>query len=201
MEYTELKVPGAWAIETRQVRDPRGVFLEQFKAEALERATGRRLDLAQANISVSRRGVLRGLHFADTPPGQAKYVVCTAGAVLDVVVDVRVGSATFGTWDAVRLDDVDRRAVFASEGLGHAFLSLSEGAVVSYLCSTGYAPGREHGVHPLDPDIGIEWPTDLAPLLSEKDAAAPSLAHAREQGLLPTMEDCRATYAALAPRP
>lgn len=200
MQFTELKVPGAWSVETRQARDPRGVFLEQYKAELLEQVTGRRLDLAQANLSVSRRGVLRGLHFADTPPGQAKYVVCVAGAVLDVVVDVRVGSATFGSWDAVGLDDVDRRAVFVSEGLGHAFMALSENAAVSYLCSTGYAPGREHGVHPLDPEIGIGWPADVPPLLSDKDAAAPTLAQARDQGLLPSIQDCLATYASLPPR-
>ena len=200
VDLTELDVPGAWEVTTRQLRDSRGVFLEQFKAATLEEATGRRLDLAQVNLSVSARGVLRGLHFADTPPGQAKYVTCVAGAVLDVVVDLRVGSAAFGTWAAVRLDDVDRRAVFVSEGLGHAFMALSETAVVSYLCSTPYAPGREHGVHPLDPAIGIGWPADVPPLLSDKDAAAPTLAEAREQGLLPLMEDCVATYAALPAR-
>lgn len=200
MELTELGVPGAWEVRPRQVRDARGVFLEQFKAARLEEATGRRLDLAQVNVSVSTRGVLRGLHFADTPPGQAKYVACVSGAVLDVVVDLRVGSDAFGTWAAVRLDDVERRAVFVPEGLGHAFMALSETAVVSYLCSTPYAPGREHGVHPLDPALGLPWPADLPPLLSDKDAAAPTLAQAREQGLLPRLEDCEATYAGLPPR-
>lgn len=201
MEYTQLAVPGAWSIEPRQLRDPRGSFMESFKAELLELATGRRLDLVQANLSVSARGVLRGIHFADTPPGQAKYVTCVAGAVLDVVVDLRVGSDTFGTCAAVQLDDVDRRAVFVSEGIGHGFLALSEQAVVTYLCSTGFAPGREHGVHPLDPELGIAWPKDVAPLLSDKDAAAPTLAQAREQGLLPRMVDCLARYAAQPPRP
>ena len=107
-------------------------------------AVGHRLDLQQANCSVSAAGVLRGIHFADVPPGQAKYVTCVKGAVLDVAIDVRVGSPTFGTWDAVLLDDVDRRAVYLSEGLGHAFLSLEDDSTVLYLCSTGYSPGREH---------------------------------------------------------
>src|SRR5690606_22970512 len=115
--------------------DDRGVFLEWFKDGAFQEATGRSLDLQQANLSVSAAGVLRGVHFADVPPSQAKYVTCPRGAVLDVVVDIRTGSPTFGQWDAVLLDDVDRRAIFLSEGLGHAFCSLEDGSVVTYLCS------------------------------------------------------------------
>jgi dTDP-4-dehydrorhamnose 3,5-epimerase len=201
MEYRELAVPGAFEIKPRQFGDPRGVFLEAFKADAFAEAVGHSFDLAQANCSVSAAGVLRGIHFADVPPSQAKYVMCAKGAVLDVIVDIRVGSPTFGTWDAVLLDDVDRRAVYLSEGLGHAFMSLEDGSTVLYLCSSGYAPGREHGIHPLDPELGIEWPTTardgspLAPLLSEKDEAAPTLAEARAQNLLPTQEQVDAYLA------
>lgn len=193
MQYRELSVPGAWEITPRQFPDPRGVFLEWFKAEAFEEHVGHPLDLRQANCSVSAAGVLRGVHFADVPPGQAKYVTCAKGAVLDVVVDIRVGSPTFGAWDSVLLDDVDRRGIYLAEGLGHAFLSLEDGSTVMYLCSTGYAPGREHGIHPLDPEIGIDWPTvarDGSPLsvqLSEKDAVAPTLSEARDAELLPTL--------------
>jgi len=142
--------------------------------------------------------VLRGIHFADVPPGQAKYVTCPKGAVLDVVVDIRVGSPTFGVWDTVLLDDVDRRAIYLGEGLGHAFFSLEDDSTVMYLCSTGYSPGREHGVHPLDPAIGIEWPTTdrqgrpVAPQLSAKDTAAPTLAEAEAQGLLPRYDEVTA---------
>jgi len=197
MEYRELAVSGAWEITPRQFRDDRGVFLEWFKAPAFEEAVGHPLDLRQANMSVSAAGVLRGIHFADVPPGQAKYVTCVKGAVLDVVVDIRVGSPTFGAWDTVLLDDVDRRAIYISEGLGHAFMSLEDGSTVAYLCSTEYAPGREHGVHPLDPGVAIAWPTTgrdgspLTPRLSEKDAAAPSLREAEAQGLLPRLDDVR----------
>jgi dTDP-4-dehydrorhamnose 3,5-epimerase len=109
--------------------------------------------------------------------------------VLDVVVDIRVGSPTFGTWDAVRLDDEDRRAVYLAEGLGHGFCALTEGATVAYLCSSTYRPGHEHGIDPLDPELGIDWPAAV-PLLSTKDAEAPSLAGARSRGLLPQYEDC-----------
>ncbi|WP_431837327.1 dTDP-4-dehydrorhamnose 3,5-epimerase family protein [Cellulomonas sp. Y8] len=191
MTYRELAVPGAWEITPTQHGDPRGVFLEAFQGGPFAEATGHRFDLQQANISVSAAGVLRGIHFADVPPGQAKYVTCPKGAVLDVVVDIRVGSPTFGTWDAVLLDDVDRRAIYLGEGLGHAFLSLEDGSTVMYLCSTGYSPGREHGIHPLDSEVGIDWPTQardgspITPQLSEKDLAAPSLAEARASGLLP----------------
>ncbi|MFC4630449.1 dTDP-4-dehydrorhamnose 3,5-epimerase family protein [Promicromonospora alba] len=194
MKYRELTVPGAFEITPKQFGDPRGVFLEAFKASPFADAVGHSFDLQQVNTSVSAAGVLRGIHFADVPPSQAKYVMCAKGAVLDVVVDIRVGSPTFGTWDTVLLDDVDRKAIYLSEGLGHAFMSLEDGSTVVYLCSTGYAPGREHGIHPLDPALDIQWPTTardgtpITPQLSEKDEAAPTLAEARAQGLLPTME-------------
>jgi len=195
MDYRELKVPGAWEITPRQFGDHRGVFLEWFKEPGFSANVGRTLDLAQANCSVSAAGVLRGIHFADVPPGQAKYVTCVRGAVLDVVVDLRVGSPAFGQWDSVLLDDVDRRAVFISEGLGHAFLSLEDDSTAIYLCSTGYNPEREHEVSPLDPGIAIDWPVvgrDGSPLqwtLSDKDLAAPTLLQARDSGLLPVYRE------------
>ncbi len=195
MEYRELSIEGAWEITPRQFGDERGVFLEWFKAAPFANVVGHGLSLAQANCSVSAAGVLRGIHFAQVPPSQAKYVTCPKGAVLDVAIDIRVGSPTFGQYDTVLLDDVDRRAIYLSEGLGHAFMSLEEGSTVVYLCSTPYAPGREHGIHPLDPALGIAWPTTardgspLSPLLSPKDEAAPTLAQAQEQGVLPTIAE------------
>jgi dTDP-4-dehydrorhamnose 3,5-epimerase len=203
MQYRELAVPGAFEITPKQFGDPRGVFLEWFKAPAFTQALGHPLDLQQANCSVSAAGVVRGIHFADVPPGQAKYVTCAKGAVLDVVVDIRVGSPTFGTWDSVLLDDVDRRAIYLGEGLGHAFMSLEDDSTVLYLCSTGYDPAREHGISPLDPQIGLEWPATgrdghpITPLLSEKDTAAPTLAEAAEQGLLPSFESVQEHLASL----
>ena len=201
MEFRQLTIPGAWEITPKQIGDPRGVFLEWFKASLFAGTVGARLDLQQANCSVSAAGVLRGIHFADVPPGQAKCVTCAKGAVLDVAVDIRVGSPTFGGWDAVLLDDVDRRAIFLSEGLGHAFLSLEDDSTVLYLCSTGYAPGREHGINPMDPAIGIDWPTtgrngaSIHPVLSDKDLAAPMLAEAAVQGLLPSLASVEAYLA------
>ena len=153
-----LSIEGAWAYTPAIRSDARGSFLELFRGGEFLAALGYRLEVAQANCSVSRRGVIRGIHFADVPPGQAKYVSCLSGAILDVVVDLRTGSPGYGRWEAVRLDDENRRSLFISEGLGHAFTALSETATVVYLCSTPYAPGREHGVHPLDPAVGIAWP-------------------------------------------
>ncbi|HEY9328084.1 MAG TPA: dTDP-4-dehydrorhamnose 3,5-epimerase [Streptomyces sp.] len=193
----QLSIPGAWVHEPEVIPDSRGSFHEWFRASDLGEAAGHGLGLAQANFSTSRRGTLRGIHFADVPPGQAKYVKCVRGAVLDVIVDVRAGSRTYGRWEAVLLDDTDHRAVYIAEGLGHAFMALTDDAGVLYLCSEGYAPGRERGIDPLDPELGIEWPADIVPLLSGKDAAAPSLAEAGQLGLLPSYAECEAYYARL----
>ena len=156
--------------------------------------------VAQVNQSISARGVIRGVHFADVPPGQAKYVYCARGALLDVIVDVRVGSPTYGLVEAVELDAASSRAVYLAEGLGHAFVALDDDTAMTYLCSTGYRPGAEHGVHPLDPAIGIEWPAGVEPLLSPKDLAAPTLAEAEAAGLLPSFDECQAFYAELRNR-
>ncbi|MGD0065366.1 MAG: dTDP-4-dehydrorhamnose 3,5-epimerase [Streptosporangiaceae bacterium] len=190
MEPTSIG--GAWTFSPAVHRDDRGHFLEWFRAGELSESLGYWPQTAQANCSVSRQGVIRGVHFATVPPGQAKYVTCVSGAILDVIVDIRVGSPDYGRWQAVRLDDSSQQAVFLEAGLGHAFTALSEQATVIYLCSTPYAPGREHGVHPLDPDIGIEWPSGTEPVLSPKDAEAPTLEQARQAGLLPVYADCEA---------
>ena len=185
-----LGIEGAWVHEPTIHRDGRGSFLESFRGNEVAADLGYRLDVAQVNCSVSRRGVIRGIHFADVPPGQAKYVSCVRGAIIDVIVDVRVGSPGFGAWEAVRLDDQNRRSVFIAEGLGHAFMALTDETTVVYLCSTSYAPGREHGVDPLDPVIGIRWPAEVEPVISDKDAAAPSLEEAQRSGLLPRYDEC-----------
>mgnify|MGYP000114158558 CR=1 FL=1 len=191
MEARALSIDGVWEFTPELRTDDRGVFLESFKADVFEAAVGRYFDLKQMNISVSKQGTVRGVHFADVPPGQAKYVQCFAGRILDVVVDIRVGSPTFGQWDAVELDAESRRGLFITEGLGHAFCALTESVSVGYLCSTPYSPSREHGVHPLDPALNIPWPTNSDVLLSDKDRAAPTLDDAVESGLLPTLEQCQ----------
>ncbi len=186
-----LAIEGAWVVTPVQHGDPRGLFYEWFKAPSFGEAAGHSFTLAQANCSVSARGTLRGIHFADVPPGQAKYVTCMSGRVLDVVVDIRVGSPTFGQWDAVELDTGQRRAVYISEGLGHGFAALADNSTVVYLCSATYNPTGEHEIHPFDPELGIDW--GIAPdeaSLSGKDAAAPGLQQAKELGLLPRYRAC-----------
>src|SRR3712207_3139881 len=146
MQLEEMSVVGAYVISPVVHGDHRGSFHEWYRADVLDELTGAGFaanapTIAQANASVSRAGSLRGIHFAEVPPGQAKYVTCFAGAVLDVVVDLRTGSPTYGAWDTAVLDDVDRRCVYIPEGLGHAFVALADGALVSYLVSTPYDPG------------------------------------------------------------
>jgi dTDP-4-dehydrorhamnose 3,5-epimerase len=197
VEMRELAVPDSYVVDLVPHGDPRGRFTEWYRADVMSQVVGHPLSLAQANHSVSARGVLRGIHFALVPPGQAKYVYCPAGRVLDVVVDVRVGSPTFGVHDTVVLDSDQPRAVYLAEGLGHAFVSLADGSSVTYLVSTGYDPTREFGVHPMDPDLALPWPDGVEFELSARDQVAPTLAEAREQGLLPTYAESTARYAQL----
>lgn len=196
MQIRELKIPDSYEITPKAFEDDRGQFMEWFRQDLLERETGHRFSLKQSNSSVSKKSVARGIHFASLPPGQAKYVTVSAGAILDFVVDTRLGSPTFGEWDCVSLDSSERHAVYLAEGLGHAFVALTENAVVSYLVSSTYEPAREHGIVPTDPTISLQFPVGIAELiLSPKDSAAPSLDSAMERGLLPTWEECREFYA------
>jgi dTDP-4-dehydrorhamnose 3,5-epimerase len=192
-----LSIEGAYEVTPVQHSDGRGVFLEWFRLDHLTGELGQPFHLAQANVSVSAAGVVRGIHYADVPPSQAKYVTCVRGAVLDVIVDIRVGSPAFGRYDAVRLDDDERAAVYLSEGLGHAFVALTDDATVVYLCNEVYSPTREHGITPTDQDLAVDWPRDVPLLLSPKDEAAPTLAAAREAGALPGYAACREYYESL----
>ena len=198
MDIRPLSIAGAWEVTPRVFPDDRGVFLESFRGDKLAAAIGHRLDVVQSNVSVSSRGTVRGIHFADVPVGQAKYVTVVAGSLIDYVVDLRVGSPTFGQWDSVLLDTGDRRAVYLSEGLGHAFCALEDGTTAHYLCSSAYNPSAEHGINPLDPEVGLTLPEGIEPRLSPKDSAAPTLRAALEDGLLPSFEVCTAFTDSLA---
>ncbi|MEO3778498.1 dTDP-4-dehydrorhamnose 3,5-epimerase [Micromonospora sp. B11E3] len=189
-----LLIAGAAVYTPHLFGDDRGTFLEWFRADWLAQQTGHRMDVSQANCVVTKKGAIRGVHLMSTPPGQAKYVTCVDGAVLDVIVDVRVGSPTFGHWEAVVLDDRERRGVYLAEGLGHALMGLTDSSAVVYLCSTRYGQAPEIAVDPLDPDLGIGWPSDVEPILSAKDAGAPSLREARRARLLPRYDECLRHY-------
>lgn len=198
MQIRELSIPDAYEITPKIHSDDRGVFFEWYRFDLLEDTLGHAIDLRQANSSVSRRGVVRGIHFADIPRGQAKYVTAVRGAVLDFVVDIRVGSPTFGQWDSVQLDDVDHRAVYLAEGLGHAFVALTEDATVNYLVSDIYRASHEHGINPLDEQIALEFPLPVSELiLSSKDTESPALVQAEKSGLLPRWSEATDFYATL----
>jgi dTDP-4-dehydrorhamnose 3,5-epimerase len=192
MQIRQLDIAGAWEITPQLHADTRGLFFEWLTDRGFTSFAGHRLDVRQANCSVSAAGVLRGLHFAQLPPSQAKYVTCLSGSVFDVVVDIRVGSPTFGKWDSVLLDDRDRRSVYLSEGLAHGFIALQDNSTVMYLCSAEYNPQREHTVAATDPALAIDWPTKHKLVLSDRDAAAPTLEELHATGLLPSWDETQA---------
>jgi NDP-hexose 3,5-(Or5-) epimerase len=197
VKITEMAVPNGYRIVPERHLDQRGLFYEAFRADELSEAIGYPFVVGQGNYSISRRNTLRGIHGTTIPPGQAKLVTCVRGAVLDVVVDLRVGSRTFGMFDMTRQDEESGIAVYLADGLGHAFLALTDDTCMSYMCSAEYVPGTMIEISPLDPDIGIPWGLTDAPIMSDKDAAAPTLAEAAAAGMLPTHEDCLAFYATL----
>jgi dTDP-4-dehydrorhamnose 3,5-epimerase len=199
MKVRELDIPGTWEITPEIHGDSRGLLFEWLTDRGFTGFAGHSLDVRQANCSVSAAGVLRGLHFAQLPPSQAKYVTCVSGSVFDVVVDIRLGSPTFGRWDSVVLDDSDRRTIYISEGLAHGFLALQDNSTVMYLCSAEYNPQREHTILATDPALAIDWPLvdGAAPRLSDRDAAAPGFDEVRKSGLLPAWEETQRFIAGL----
>lgn len=198
MHIRELSVEGALEFTPSVAADHRGLFVSPFQETHFLRATGKRLfTVAQTNHSRSRRGVVRGVHYTVTPPGCAKYVYCPQGAALDVVVDIRVGSPTFGKWDAVEVDPEHFRSVYFPVGVGHLFIALQEDTVMSYMISGEYIRENELGLSALDPALDLPLPKDVRPIMSERDRAAPTLAEAERQGLLPQYDKCKEAEAAL----
>ncbi|MEU8382880.1 dTDP-4-dehydrorhamnose 3,5-epimerase [Streptosporangium sp. NPDC048865] len=191
MKSRSLAVAGAWEFTPQVFPDDRGLFVSPFQESAFTEVVGRRLfPVTQTNHSKSRRGVVRGVHFTVTPPGSAKYVYCARGESLDIVVDIRVGSPTFGRWDAVRLDQKDFRAVYFPVGVGHAFVALADDTVMSYLMSESYVTENELAVSALDPALNLPIPSDIETLMSDRDRVAPTLAEAEAMGLLPDYDLC-----------
>jgi len=180
MEIHSTKFNEVIVIDPRIFQDPRGYFFETFQAERYKE-NGIACDFVQDNLSYSQQNTLRGLHYQH-PHGQAKLVSVVRGEVLDVVVDVRKDSPTFGQWEGVVLSAKNHRQLFVPGGFAHGFCVLSEDALFTYKCSDYYAPDAEHGIAWDDPDIGIEWPIEK-PLLSEKDAHYPRLREVAEEHL------------------
>lgn len=180
MSVQRLDIPGAWTYLPNQIADSRGVFFEWFQDSTFIEFSESRFDLAQANFSISHKGVLRGIHFALCPPGQRKYVTCVSGSALDVLVDLRVGSPTFGQSKTLSLNVETRMVVSIPNGVGHGFMALEDNTSIIYLCDKRYNPDNEREIFPLDPDLAIKWPDSIDPILSVKDANAPSFKSAFE---------------------
>lgn len=166
MEILDLDINGAQLIRFNQFTDDRGTFTEIFNSPNFA--------VAQINKSISTKGVLRGIHFADVPPGQAKYVTCLSGSVLDILVDLRKSSPTFKKWTSILLDGTNNLAVSIPVGVGHGFLALEDNSTVIYLCDQRYNPKSERELNAFDTTIAIDWPTNLEIIQSEKDKKAPS---------------------------
>jgi dTDP-4-dehydrorhamnose 3,5-epimerase len=194
MEIHERSLPGVFLVSAEKHEDVRGHFYEAFKRDALAEAVGHPLNIEQTNCSVTRRGGIRGIHSTNVPPGQAKLVTCLRGAVLDMVVDLRVGSPTFGQYEVTWLDAHATSSLYISEGLGHAFMALTDDSCVYYQCSTSYMPEHEVIINPFDRRIGLPWGLVDEPILADKYLTAPTLDEAVEGGLLSTYEDCMAFH-------
>lgn len=166
-------LPGVVIVTPKVIRDPRGFFTESFNRREFEKH-GLSCDFVQDNHSRSAQKVVRGLHFQDMRAPMVKLVRCTAGAILDVAVDVRTGSPTYGRWVAVELNADNMKQLLVPVGFAHGFATLSDFAEVQYKCSTFYAPETEGCIAWNDPDIGIDWPF-ADPILSKRDAAAITL--------------------------
>ena len=175
-----MAIAGAWVHTPKVWPDERGTFHEVFKLSAISEQLGRLFTVKQVNQSLSSKGVIRGIHWTDSDEGQAKYVSCPAGALWDVVVDLRPESSTYGKWDAVLLSAENRLSVLISEGLGHGFLSLEHGTIANYLCSSAFNPTADKTISPLSPRLAIDFNAASIGsgiqefLLSPKDSEAPT---------------------------
>ena len=189
MRLTPLGIDGAWVAESPVWNDERGTFREWFKREEVLTMTGIDFSVQQANMSVSQRGVIRGIHYSLAPEGQSKWVTCVQGSILDVIVDIRPKSPTFKKYEIIEIDGVGGRALLIGAGLGHGFLSLEDNTVTSYLLSSAYSPNFEHEIQPTDPELGINWHLELigglGVVVSAKDTQAPSLKERFAEGKLP----------------
>ena len=190
MKSHPLKISGSWKIEFQKFDDNRGFFYESFKEEDFKNQIGRNLNIKQTNTSSSSKGSVRGIHFALVPPSQAKLVQCQRGSIKDYVIDIRVGSPTFGQFEEIELNEKSASAVFIEEGLAHAFVAFENQTVVTYFVTEKYNPEREKGINPFDKTLNVKWP-DIELILSEKDKQAISLEEAKNQGLLPTFDECK----------
>ena len=186
MKFNQFAIDGAWLAESDVHADNRGNFTEWFKKSEIEMATGFNFEAAQANISTSNKGTLRGIHYSLAQAGQAKWVTCVSGSILDVIVDFREGSPTIGKFATIKLEANLGKSILIGPGLGHGFIALDDSSSVAYLLSSPYSPADEYEINPFDSEIGINWGVEIGEAnLSEKDRNAPSLETQKANGKLP----------------
>lgn len=185
MESTDTGIAGSWLLSPVRYADDRGWFQEWFRRSAVAEVCGYDFAPVQANISHSRRGTIRGIHYSIAPEGQAKLVTVLAGEIDDYVVDIRPQSPTFGRWVRRRLSAENGAAMLISAHLGHAFHALVDGTVVAYLVSAEYNPTAEHAITPFCAHLGIDWPDAGDHVVTDKDRNAPDLHAQRDAGRLP----------------
>lgn len=189
MHIAETAVLGAYSVTPEKLPDERGNFFESFRSSRMERTIGHPFVPQQINYSVSRRNTLRGIHSVTIPPGQAKFVSCVRGALRDIIVDLRVGSPSFGAYEVTELDAASGRAMYIPEGVGHGFLATTDDTCICYVLSSEHVPGTQIDIDPLDADLALPWGYEEPPLISAKDAAAPGLRAAESAGLLATWQE------------
>jgi dTDP-4-dehydrorhamnose 3,5-epimerase len=189
MELTPLGIEGAWLITSPVRSDERGFFREWFRSIEIAEKSGIDFETQQANHSKSSKGVVRGIHYSLSEFGQAKVVSCVSGSILDVVVDLRIGSPTFMKHVKIEITEGDGQALLIGAGLGHAFMAREESTHVTYLLNSIYSPEEEFGINPFDPDLMISWKSrqesDIEFRLSSKDASAPSFKEQLTKSKLP----------------
>jgi dTDP-4-dehydrorhamnose 3,5-epimerase len=178
MQITETFIQDLKVVEPKVFGDHRGWFMETYNAEAFQKA-GMDIRFVQDNQSFSAtKGTLRGLHYQLNPKAQTKLVRCTKGAIYDVAVDIRKGSPTFGKWFGIELSAENKKQLLIPQGFAHGFMTITDDVEVQYKVDNLYAPDCDRGIIWNDPAIGIEWPLDITPVLSEKDEKAPLLKEA-----------------------
>lgn len=175
MLVKQLAISGCWTYEPRIHEDHRGKFFEWFQNSTFNSQTGKDFNLAQANCSISAKGVIRGIHYTSKNPGQSKLVTVLSGKVFDVMVDLRKSSPTFGKWDAIVLSSDNPVTLYIPWGIGHGFMSLDDKSIFTYLCDKSYDPINEFDLNAFDPEINIQWPTNIEIIQSKKDQEAPYL--------------------------
>jgi dTDP-4-dehydrorhamnose 3,5-epimerase len=187
MKLTELGIKGAWIVESEVWPDNRGLFREWFKPSESKEIIGFEFSVEQANLSISDYGVVRGIHYSIAPAGQAKWVTCAHGEILDFIIDLRINSATYKKIESVKLLGNGNKSVLIGPGLGHAFISLAQGSAVTYLLSSPYKPELEFEINPFDQTLKIDFGIPVNQLVvSDKDRSAPSLNEQEISGRLPT---------------